>query len=76
MKGENKYITLLLLVVFDLTSSAMVLPRPPSPNHIQEDHELNDRKIYAGDIKAGYAARNVMNSHGASCAIRLSVILI
>lgn len=49
MKSEKNYGTLLLLVLFDLASSAMVLPRPPSsPNHIHEDHEFNERKIYEG----------------------------
>lgn len=50
MKGGNKYgAALSLLVLIDLTSSAMVLPRPPSsPNHIHEDHEMNNRKIYEG----------------------------
>ncbi|XP_047354883.1 uncharacterized protein LOC124951112 [Vespa velutina] len=47
MKTEKNYGILLLLVLFDLASSAMVLPRPPSsPNHIHEDHDFNERKIY------------------------------
>ncbi|KAF7393602.1 hypothetical protein HZH68_010421 [Vespula germanica] len=49
MKAEKKHGTLLLLVLFDLASSAMVLPRPPSsPNHIHEDRDFNERKIYEG----------------------------
>lgn len=38
-----------LLVLFELTTSAMVLPRPPSsPNHIHQDQELSARKSLEG----------------------------
>jgi len=38
-----------LLVLFELTTSAMVLPRPPSsPNHIRQDQELSARKSLDG----------------------------
>ncbi|XP_012059972.1 PREDICTED: uncharacterized protein LOC105623183 [Atta cephalotes] len=38
-----------LLVLFELTTSAMVLPRPPSsPNHIHQDQELSARKSIEG----------------------------
>jgi len=38
-----------LLVLFELTTSAMVLPRPPSsPNHIHQDQELSVRKSLEG----------------------------
>lgn len=38
-----------LLALLELTTSAMVLPRPPSsPNHIRQDQELSARKSLEG----------------------------
>lgn len=38
-----------LLVLLELTTSAMVLPRPPSsPNHIRQDQDLSARKALEG----------------------------
>ncbi|XP_011162465.1 uncharacterized protein LOC105197679 [Solenopsis invicta] len=49
----------LLLVVFELTTSAMVLPRPPSsPNHIHQDQELSARKSLEGKSLHGGVSRN------------------
>ncbi|EZA57697.1 hypothetical protein DMN91_003360 [Ooceraea biroi] len=40
---------IVLLVLFELATSAMVLPRPPSsPNHIRQDQELSARKALEG----------------------------
>lgn len=38
-----------LLVLFELTASTVVLPRPPSSlNHIRQDQELSARKALGG----------------------------
>ncbi|KYM95105.1 hypothetical protein ALC62_14261 [Cyphomyrmex costatus] len=48
-----------LLVLFELTTSAMVLPRPPpSPNHIHQDQELSARKSIEGKSLHGGVSRN------------------
>jgi len=42
-------INVVLLVLFELATPAMVLPRPPSsPNHIRQDQELSARKALDG----------------------------
>jgi hypothetical protein len=42
-------INVVLLVLLELATPAMVLPRPPSsPNHIRQDQELSARKALEG----------------------------
>lgn len=55
MLPEDKYYgTTVLLVFLQLSSSAMVLPRPPSsPNHIRQDEDANDRIVYEGKSLQG-----------------------
>lgn len=49
MSRRIKVCATVLLVLFELTMSAMVLPRPPSsPNHIRQDQELSARKSLEG----------------------------
>lgn len=44
----------MLLVLVHLSSSAMVLPRPPSsPNHIRSEQDAGDRKFYEGKSLQG-----------------------
>ena len=49
-----------LLVLLELTTSAMVLPRPPSshPNRIRQDQDLSARKALEGKSLHGVSARD------------------
>ncbi|KAL6430463.1 hypothetical protein ACFW04_007820 [Cataglyphis niger] len=50
-----------LLALLELTTSAMVLPRPPSshPNRIRQDEDLSARKALEGKSLHGVPARDV-----------------
>lgn len=50
-----------VLVLLELTTSAMVLPRPPSshPNRIRQDQDLSARKALEGKSLHGVPARDI-----------------
>ncbi|KAM0736822.1 hypothetical protein ACS0PU_006471 [Formica fusca] len=52
---------IVLLFLLELTTSAMVLPRPPSshPNHIRQDQDLSAHKALEGKSLHGVPARDV-----------------